>query len=243
MVYSHGPPEPHHGWRDGNFHGTQLGCHGRDLFPYCEQSSSHHTQFQRRKFANDVGAFSTAALTLTRFLSVVVFVVTLTLPSIAHAATYYFVGTSGGNTSNPNSWTTTDPTSCTGGGAGTPTTGDLVVFDADCDNNATINQSLSVDGVVIESGYAGAITQNQTVTVGSSGFSLAGGTWTGNTNNMTVNGYFSVTGGTFTAPTTTLSVTGNFSRTGGTFSSNSGTVALTGGNQSISGSISFATLT
>ena len=63
--------------------------------------------------------------------------------SEAHAATYYWVGRPGGNTNDSANWSRTNPTSCRGGGAGVPTTGDIVNFDADCDNDATMNANFA----------------------------------------------------------------------------------------------------
>ena len=62
----------------------------------------------------------------------------------AHAANYWWVGSSGGNTSDSANWASANPASCTGGGAGVPGASDTITFDADCDNNATIDSNLSV---------------------------------------------------------------------------------------------------
>jgi hypothetical protein len=61
-------------------------------------------------------------------------------------------------------------------------------------------------------------------------YTQTGGTFTGGTAALTVNGAFALSTGTFTSTSGTLTVTGNFTRTSGTFTHNSGTVAITGGS-------------
>jgi len=223
--------------------GTQLGCHRKDLFPYCAHLSSNFASTSQKNFREKLGTHSLALGAITRLLCVVTYVAMLILPSIANAATFYWVGTAGGNTSNPNNWAIADPTACTGGGGfGVPTATDTVVFDADCDNAATVNQTLDVAGLMVQAGYAGTVTQNQTVTVGNQAFTMAGGSWTSGANTVTVNGNLILSGGTFTAPSTTLSVSGNFTNSGGTFNAALGTVSLNGTNQTITGSNTFYTL-
>ena len=149
-------------------------------------------------------------------------------PEARAATTYYWVGSAGGGTSDASNWATIDPGSCTGGGAGTPTSVDTIIFDPDCDNNASINADLSVATFTIQSGYSGAITQSSgfTVTVGSGGYSQSDGTFTGGNSAVDINGDFTLATGTFVAPSATMYVAGSFTRSSGTFTHNSGTVVL-----------------
>ena len=113
-----------------------------------------------------------------------------------------------------------------------PTTSDVAIFDGTSTKNATINANISVAGISINAGYSGTITQSSTftVTVGSSNYSQAAGTFTGGSGDITVNGTYALSGGTFTSTTGTLAIGGNFTHTaGGTFSHNNGTVNLGGG--------------
>src|SRR5688500_11753313 len=69
-------------------------------------------------------------------------------PVAADAANLYWVGTDGANTNVASNWKTTDPVSCGGGDASAPpTTTDVAIFDADCDNGAAVNATFSVLGV------------------------------------------------------------------------------------------------
>ncbi|MEK7556608.1 MAG: fibronectin type III domain-containing protein, partial [Patescibacteria group bacterium] len=153
----------------------------------------------------------------------------------AYAATLYWVGDDGANTSVASNWVQIDPTGCGGGNSPSPPSGlDLVIFDADCDNGATINSAFSVQSITMQSGYTGTVTQSAAITLTSAGsaFSQAGGTFAGGSSSITLSTgtvsqtNLSITGGTFTSTSGTLSLTGGFSRTGGTFNHNSGTVTF-----------------
>ena len=80
------------------------------------------------------------------------------LPQSAFGANSYWVGTAGGDWTDGNNWASTNPASCTGGGAGVPGAGDIAIFDADCDNNATMDANINVLGININSGYTGTIS-------------------------------------------------------------------------------------
>jgi hypothetical protein len=94
-----------------------------------------------------------------------------------------------------------------------------------------------VKGISINSGYTGTVTQNSgnTVTVGTSGYSQADGTFAGGNSEIQVSS-FTQTGGTFTAtsgnttifvPTTTAT---NFTYSGGTFQHGGGTLRFRSGS-------------
>src|SRR3989338_8117204 len=167
----------------------------------------------------------------TTLFSVLALLFFFSLPSTTHAATKYWVGGNGDNVgTNANDWSTSDPASCNDGGgdaSAVPGASDIAVFDADCDSNATIAANWSVAGLPLSSGYTGTTTQSGafTLTVGSSNFSQADGTFTGGSGTIDINGTYSLTGGTFTSTSGTLSVSSTFTISGSpTFTHNSGTV-------------------
>jgi len=112
-----------------------------------------------------------------------------------------------------------------------PGAGDIATFDATSSKNAVMNVVVNVGGLSVSAGYGGTISQAAgiAVTVGATGWTQAGGTFTGGTAAITVNGPFALTAGSFTSTSGTLSVSGNYSDTGGTFGAGSGTVSFGGG--------------
>lgn len=153
------------------------------------------------------------------------FALWITTPD-AFAATLYWVGADGANTSVASNWKITNPTGCGGGDAGSaPGLSDTAIFDADCDNGATIDSSWTISNLTMDSGYTGTVTQSAALTP--STFSQSGGTLTGGSANIDVGtGGFTLAGGTFTSTSGTLSDAGNWTHTGGgTFTAHaSGTV-------------------
>lgn len=112
-----------------------------------------------------------------------------------------------------------------------PGAGDVAIFNGTSTKNATIDATFtgSLAGVNITSAYTGTITQARSLTVGTTGWVMAGGTFTGSADTLDLNGVFTLSGGIFTAPTGTFSVSGTFTHTaGGTFTHNSGTVIFDG---------------
>lgn len=114
-----------------------------------------------------------------------------------------------------------------------PTASDVAIFDGTSTKDATINANISVAGISINAGYTGTITQSGsfTVTVGSSHYSQAAGTFTGGSGTIDINGTFTLSGGTFTSTSGTLEVGRNIGSnetiltvSSGTFSHNNGTV-------------------
>lgn len=122
-----------------------------------------------------------------------------------------------------------------------PGASDVAIFDTTCTNNVTIDKNVSVAGISINAGYTGIITQSGsfTVTVGSSHYSQADGTFTGGSGTIDINGTFTLSGGTFTSTSGTLEIgiAGTamctsqtvFSITSGTFNHNNGTVKFVPG--------------
>ncbi|HEX5823707.1 MAG TPA: hypothetical protein VFY18_04530, partial [Candidatus Limnocylindrales bacterium] len=111
-----------------------------------------------------------------------------------------------------------------------PGAADIATFDATSSKNATMNVAVNVLGVSIGSGYGGTITQAGGIaaTVGTTGWTEAGGTFVGGTAAFTVNGPFAISGGSFSATTATQSVSGAFTVSGGTFNAGTGTVSFGG---------------
>lgn len=105
--------------------------------------------------------------------------------------------------------------------------------------NVTFNVPINVLGLSIGAGYPGTLTQatGQSLTIGASGFSQAGGSFVGSNANITVAGTigFSLTGGSFTSTLATLKVAGNANATlftigaGATYTANGGTLYIAQG--------------
>src|SRR3989338_10939407 len=92
-------------------------------------------------------------------------------------------------------WSTCTNWSGGTGTGGCPGTADIATFNSTSTANAAIDAAVSVAGISIASTYSGIITQNTgiTVTIGSSGFSQAGGTFNGGNSNIDINdGAFSL---------------------------------------------------
>ncbi|MDO8650420.1 MAG: hypothetical protein Q7K33_03905, partial [Candidatus Berkelbacteria bacterium] len=151
--------------------------------------------------------------------------------------TLYWVGTVSANTNNKDNWSTVEPTlgTCpTGDASAAPTSSDAVIFDADCDADATINAAFNALGVDINSGYIGTITQSNgtTITVSTSGdWTQADGVFVGgdSTSHLDVNRDFTLSGGTFTPPAGNFLMADDFTISGGTYNEGTGTISFDGG--------------
>ncbi len=137
----------------------------------------------------------------------------------------YWVASSAGT------WNTTDNWAASSGGssgASVPGSTDNVVFDSAGTQNCTIDATVDVLGIDIQSGYSGTISQGaNAVAIGSSGFSQADGIFTGGTETITLDweADFTLSGGTFTCSSGTTYFGDNFTHTaGGVFLHNNGTV-------------------
>ncbi|MFW5719711.1 MAG: beta strand repeat-containing protein [Candidatus Dojkabacteria bacterium] len=124
-----------------------------------------------------------------------------------------------------------------------PGSTDVVIFNGTNTANVSIDQSIDVQGIYIESTYTGTVTQaaGSNIILGTDGYTQDGGTFTGSVDTITISGDFTQTSGTFTAPAQ-LDLTGDWAVWGGTFNHNSGTVGLTGTNQQLYGSTTFNNL-
>jgi len=167
----------------------------------------------------------------------------LSLSTTGHAANRYWVGIGTGNWTSSVNWSATS-----GGasGASAPGVSDLAFFDGGSVQNCTVNSTCSVGGINIGAAYAGTVSVNSgsNITIGTSGYTQSGGTFTGNTGFMNTYGVFVLAGGTFNAPSGTLQIAGSYTKSAtGTFNHNSGTVYFTSVTSiTLSGNTTFANL-
>lgn len=120
-----------------------------------------------------------------------------------------------------------------------PGSGDTLLFSNCSAGNAVLDTTFHVAYIHVKSNYSGTISRSGSFTLTSQKMKVSGGTFSGGSNAITLNGTLTIDGGTFAAPTGLLTVRGNFSNTGGTFTHNSGTVKFqneTTGQLSISSS-------
>ncbi|MEP7128469.1 MAG: hypothetical protein ABI729_06360 [Chitinophagales bacterium] len=120
-----------------------------------------------------------------------------------------------------------------------PTSSDTLLFSNCSTNNAVLDTNLNVAFISVKSNYSGTISRSGSFTITSKKIKVSGGTFSGGSNAITINGTMTIDGGTFTSTSGTLTVRGNFSNTGGTFTHNSGTVKFqnqTTGQLSVSSS-------
>lgn len=144
-----------------------------------------------------------------------------------HAADRYWVATSPGNWSDSANWSDTQGGA---GGATAPTNLDVAHFTGDATGDCTLNVNVSALGIDVDSAFTGAIFQSNGVslTVGSSGLTLAGGTFVGGDSTIDANGSVTL-GSAFTSTSGTFSCTGSLAITGA-FVNNGGTVIFDGGS-------------
>lgn len=160
-------------------------------------------------------------------------ITSITIPSAANSASFYFVDTSTGTdtitalaagytsatqseTLNTNSYVWTGgggnanwSTAGNWSGGAAPGASNVAVFDGSCSSNCspTVDVSISVKGVVMASSYVGTITQGSgnTITVGASGWSQRGGIFVGNNADLTFN-TFAINGGSFQSTSTNFNI-------------------------------------
>lgn len=157
----------------------------------------------------------------------------------ADAANRYWVGTSGANWNTTTSWST-----ATGGanGASVPGSGDVAIFDGGGATNCTIDANVNVNGLQMNSGYTATISQNAyTVIIGTGGWNVTAGTFTGSSSSITLTGALTINGGTLTSTSGTLSTNSGITFSSGTFNHNNGTVTITA-TMTLSGSPTFYNL-
>lgn len=130
-----------------------------------------------------------------------------------------------GDTPGDKNWNTASNWS----GNAVPGPSDLALFDGTALENCVINSNINVAGITIANTFPGTITQSfgSTVTLGSTGLSIAGGAFLGGNSTITINGPFSQTAGSFTSTSGNMNILRNFTISGGTFIHNNGTVTHT----------------
>lgn len=147
--------------------------------------------------------------------------------SMAEAANRYWVAASEANWNDTANWSTT---SGGGGGASVPGSTDIAFFDGAGGKNGDcrLDIAITVAGIRIESGYGGTVKQEAlTLVMTTNGFYQAGGVFAGGTADISTSTGFTLAGGSFTNTSGILTVAFGspmFSFTGGSFSHNNGTL-------------------
>ena len=143
----------------------------------------------------------------------IVFGLLCTLSAFSHAASIKWDGggddaSCGGGAGDGNKWSC----SLNWDGDIPPGAADIAVFDATSAKNATIDVDPNVEGVSILAGYTGIVTQATAIpiTIGITGYSQQGGTFSGGNSAITVGGIFTAGGTAYTGTSATTSVVGNF---------------------------------
>lgn len=140
------------------------------------------------------------------------------------AKRYYIMGVAG-------TWNTTLSWSTTSGGASgasIPGSTDTAYFDANGTGACVLDAAVNIKRLDISSGYTGIITHGVfTVTVGTGGAVLSGGTFSGGSANITLSGACTISGCAFTSTSGTFSTNSNFTYSSGSFTHNSGIVKFT----------------
>lgn len=148
-------------------------------------------------------------------------------PAMVSGATRTWEGDNPGNSN----WSTASNWA----GNAVPGSGDIALFDGTAAGNCVINSNVSIAGMTITSTFPGSITQasGSTLTVGSTGVSIAGGAFVGGNTTITINGPFSQSGGVFTSTSGNMNILRDFTISGGTFNHNNGTVTHTSYDKSM----------
>jgi hypothetical protein len=171
--------------------------------------------------------------TFLRFISILVLLASFVCD--AHATKRYWVG------ATSNSWKTTANWASSSGGAGgasIPGSNDTAIFDGSatsrhrCNLDSLVNvKRLAMTGDTLSQG-------SYTITLGTSGGNLTGGTFLGGSASITVSGTFTIAGCAFTSTSGTFSTSGNFTFSSGSFTHNSGMLEFTASN-TITGSMTL----
>src|SRR5579871_1641764 len=151
------------------------------------------------------------------------------------AANRFWIAATSSNWNNSANWATT---SGGAGGATVPGTLDAAVFDGNGLGNCTFNINVSVTSINVKAAYTGTIIQGtRSLTTSTTGI-FSGGTFTGGSANINIQGAFTLSGTAFTSTSGILELNANAAFTGGTFAHNNGTVrfnATAAATQTISG--------
>lgn len=127
-----------------------------------------------------------------------------------------------------------------------PGTSDLAYFDGTSTKDALIDKDIDVDGISIQTGYTGTITQGAgyTMRIRDQDYTQTTATFVGGDSEIAFhdgNSAFVLSGGTFTATSGQIYTEDDFTVSGGTFNHNNGSFAFTG-NQTFTGNITFYNL-
>jgi len=123
-----------------------------------------------------------------------------------------------------------------------PTSSDVATFNSTSTDDCSIDENVDWLGINIESTYSGTITQNstRTVTIDSSDFIQAAGTFAGGDSLIDINdGDFNQSGGTFTNSSGDMNIERNFDVSGGTFN-NSNKITFDGGGSTDDTTVTFS---
>lgn len=142
-------------------------------------------------------------------------------PAMVSGATRSWEGDTPGN----KNWNTASNWS----GNAVPGSSDIALFDGTAVESCDINASINVAGLTIAATFPGVVTQTSgvTITVGSTGLSIAGGSFLGGNTTITINGPFSQSGGVFTSTSANMNILRDFTISGGIFNHNNGTITHT----------------
>jgi protocatechuate 3,4-dioxygenase beta subunit len=133
-------------------------------------------------------------------------------------------------------------------GGAAPGSGDVAIFDGTSSKNATIDVSIIVGGIQIDSGYSGTITQASGISISingvascGAGFCQNGGTVTLTIGSFAANSNYIQSGGVFNAGSEGSTIE-NFTQSGGSFNGGNGTIHI---NQrfTLSGTADFTSTT
>jgi hypothetical protein len=142
----------------------------------------------------------------------------------AFALKRYWISTT---TSN---WNTTSNWSDANGGSGgfsVPGSGDTAYFTSSKTGQCTLDVNVSIKRWEMGSG-CGTVTQGTyTMTVGTSGAALSGGTFSGGSGTITFSGACTISGCAFTSTSAAFSTNSNFTFSSGSFTHNGGTMKFT----------------
>jgi photosystem II stability/assembly factor-like uncharacterized protein len=159
----------------------------------------------------------------------------------SQAADRYWIATGAANWNSTANWSTTSGGSS---GASVPGSSDIAIFNGSGTGSCTINAAVNVAGIDVQSGYTGTISQGaNTITVGTSNATFAGGTFTGGSSAITINGTVTFSGTAFTSTSNTLTFNSTVTATGGSFTHNSGTVTFSSSSAQTIPAVNFYNLT
>lgn len=177
-------------------------------------------------FYTDKTIAMTAINTSSKFFTLLIIFSFLILGKSNAAIITWTNGNLTNNWNDPLNWST----------GAVPGVADVAQFNATSVANCNINANVNVLGFAIFGTYTGNVTQQAgfTITIGTTGFSQAAGTFTGGNSNIDINtGGFSLTGGTFISTTANLFIGGTYNanatiltHSGGIFTHNNGSLIL-----------------